>query len=241
MNKQPLIHSNGTPLLEARGLARHFLEKSEAVPVLRGVDLSVFPKEKVAIMGPSGSGKSTFLNILGLLLPPTAGHYFFQGRDVLQLTRSGQAHFRRFQVGFVFQRCDLLEGSTVQENLEYPLVYADVPRHERVRRIAETLSVVGLSHLMNYPAAHLSGGEQQRVAVARALVNRPRVILADEPTGQLDQSNTEKMMEYFNEIVEDGGVSLVVATHNSQVAKQCDRICHLRDGLLWPDDHVEGA
>lgn len=227
--------------MEVKGLAMTYFEKGEKIQVLHGLDLAVFPKEKVAIMGPSGSGKSTFLNILGLLLPPTAGHYYFQGRDVLQLTPVEQAYFRRFQVGFVFQSCDLLEGSTVRENLEYPLVYADVPRQERVQRIAETLNVVGLSQLMNHPAAHLSGGEQQRVAVARALVNRPRVILADEPTGQLDRSNSEKMMDYFNEIVKEGGVSLVVATHDNLVAERCDRIYRLKDGQLWRDDHFEGV
>ncbi|MCP4575698.1 MAG: ABC transporter ATP-binding protein [Deltaproteobacteria bacterium] len=225
-----------TPLLQVEGLVLNYLEKDSEIPVLRGLDLNVFPGEKVAIMGPSGSGKSTLLNILGLLLPPTAGRYAFRGGDVLQLTRTEQAHFRRSQVGFIFQSCDLLEGSTVRENLEYPLVYADVPRHERVQRISESLNVVGLSHLLNHAASHLSGGEKQRVAVARALVNRPRVILADEPTGQLDRDNTERMMEYFNEIVNEGGVSLVVATHNGLVAKRCDRICRLRDGLLRPDD-----
>ncbi len=229
------------PLLEVEGLVRHYLEKDSEIPVLRGLDLNVFPGEKVAIMGPSGSGKSTLLNILGLLLPPTAGRYAFRGRDVLQLTRTEQAHFRRSQVGFIFQSCDLLEGSTVRENLEYPLVYADVPRHERAQRISESLGVVGLSHLLNHAASHLSGGEKQRVAVARALVNRPRIILADEPTGQLDRDNTEKMMDYFSGIVEERGVSLVVATHNNLVAEQCDRIYHLRNGLLWPDDHSEGV
>ncbi len=240
MNRETRTQSREIPLIDVHGLARHYLEEGVEIPVLRGLDLSVFPKEKVAVMGPSGSGKSTLLNILGLLLPPTAGHYFFKGRDVLQLTRREQAHFRRKQVGFVFQSCDLLEGSTVKENLEYPLVYADVPRQERVRRISETLDMVGLSHLLNHPAAHLSGGEQQRVAVARALVNGPRVILADEPTGQLDDDNTRKMMDYFNEIVEEGGVSLVVATHDTLVARQCDRFYRLSEGLLRPDD-FEGA
>ena len=241
MNEQIANDLEELPLLRVEGLVRHYLEEDGEIPVLRGLDLSVFPEEKVAIMGPSGSGKSTLLNILGLLLPPTAGGYAFRGKNVLQLTRMEQAHFRRSQVGFIFQSCDLLEGSTVKENLEYPLVYADVPRHERTQRISESLGVVGLSHLMNHAASHLSGGEKQRVAVARALVNRPRVILADEPTGQLDRDNTEKMMDYFDEIVREGGVSLVVATHNTMVAKRCDRICRLRDGLLWPDDYLEGA
>lgn len=227
--------------MEIRRISKHYAEQDREIQVLRGLDLTVFSKEKVAIMGPSGSGKSTLLNILGLLSPPTAGDYFFRGRNVLQLTQTEQALFRRSEVGFVFQHCDLLEGSTVRENLEYPLVYADVPKNEQDRRISETLSVVGLSQLVNHPAAHLSGGEQQRVAVARALVNRPRVILADEPTGQLDRSNSEKMMDYFSDIVESGGVSLVVATHNTRVAEQCDRTYRLKDGLLWRDDHFEGA
>ncbi len=241
MNEEILVRNAETPLIEIKGLTRHYLEKDEEIPVLRGIDLRVFPKERVAIMGPSGSGKSTFLNILGLLLQPTAGRYFFDGRDVLQLTRSQQAHFRRSRVGFVFQTCDLLEGSTVRENLEYPLVYAEVPKRERGRRIAESLEAVGLSHLMNHSAAHLSGGEQQRVAVARALVNRPRAILADEPTGQLDRSNSERMMDCFKDIVTKDGVSLVVATHNTLVAAGCDRVYHLKDGILRQMDKSEGA
>jgi putative ABC transport system ATP-binding protein len=236
-----ISESKRVPLIHIAGLTKSYHTDGRRICVLRGIHLSVYPGERVAVMGPSGSGKSTFLHVLGLLLPPDAGTYFFMGKDALQLTRSGQSRFRRSQVGFVFQRCDLLEGSTVRENLEYPLVYADVPRDERGRRIADALGVVGLSHRIHYPAGRLSGGEQQRVAVARALVNRPRVILADEPTGHLDRSNAERMMDYFRRIVSEAGTSLVVATHNTRVSEACDRVYRLEDGLLRPDNHFEGV
>ena len=144
-----------------------------------------------------------------------------------------QAEFRRRQVGFVFQASDLLENSTVYENLEYPLIYAGVPRRERPARITEALELVNLAHRIRHPSNHLSGGEKQRVAVARALVNRPKVVLADEPTGQLDREHTRIIMEHFEEIVAGGNTAVILVTHDPQVASRCNRVCVLEDGVLY--------
>jgi putative ABC transport system ATP-binding protein len=202
------------------------------IPVLQGVSLNVRRGEIVAITGPSGCGKSTLLFILGLFLSPSQGKYYFEGEDVLALSPSAQAEFRRKRVGFVFQTADLLENSTVYENLEFPLIYAGVNRRERKGRISEALDLVNLGHRIKHPANLLSGGETQRVAVARALVNRPQVILADEPTGQLDRDNTQFIMDYFEKIVIEANTTLIVVTHDPQVADRCKRICVLENGVL---------
>ena len=205
---------------------------SNVISVLRKVNLVVGRGEMVAIMGPSGSGKSTMLFVLGLFLLPSSGQYLFAGQDVLSLGRSAQAVFRRNQVGFVFQSADLLENSTVYENLEFPLVYARVPRRERPDRITRALEQVNLGHRLHHPANRLSGGERQRVAVARALVNQPQVILADEPTGQLDRDNSQMVMNHFADIVCGGETALVLVTHDAQVAARCDRVYAMDDGVL---------
>ena len=202
------------------------------IPVLQGVNLNIRRGEIVAITGPSGCGKSTLLFILGLFLSPSQGKYYFEGEDVLVLGPSAQAEFRRKRVGFVFQTADLLENSTVYENLEFPLIYAGVNRRERKGRISEALDLVNLGHRIKHPANLLSGGETQRVAVARALVNRPQVILADEPTGQLDRDNTQFIMDYFEKIVIEANTTLIVVTHDPQVADRCKRICVLENGVL---------
>ncbi len=205
----------------------------ELIYVLRNVNLEIYPGEIVAVMGPSGSGKSTFLFILGIFLQPTSGTYILGGQDVLSLDRTGQAEFRRNRVGFVFQSCDLLENSTVYENLEFPLIYAGIDRADRPARISAALERVNLEHRIHHSSNRLSGGERQRVAVARALVNQPQVILADEPTGQLDRSHGHLVMDHFGEIVSDGKTAIIVVTHDPEMAARCTRICSLRDGVLY--------
>ena len=232
MNRQfPSPQLNG-PVIQVTRLSKHYSNGIGVIPVLRGDNLEVHPGEMVAVMGPSGSGKSTLLFILGLLQPASSGNYQFLGQDVLNLSRTEQAEFRRRRVGFVFQNCDLFENSTVYENLEFPLVYAQVERHERPARIAGALEKVDLVHRLRHPANRLSGGERQRVAVARALVNQPQVILADEPTGQLDRQHGYMIMDNFDRIAAEGDTALIIVTHDSQVAERCHRVFSLEDGIL---------
>jgi putative ABC transport system ATP-binding protein len=223
--------ANGV-LIQVTDLSKTYDNGNGLVHVLRDVNLKVYPGEIVAVMGPSGSGKSTLLFILGIFLHPTRGSYFLGGENVLTLGRTAQAEFRRRRVGFVFQSCDLLENSTVYENLEFPLIYAGVDRKERPARIAAALDMVNLGHRIHHSSNHLSGGERQRVAVARALVNQPQVILADEPTGQSDRSHGHLILDHFGEIVRDGKTSVVVVTHDPEMAARCTRVCSLRDGIL---------
>ncbi len=218
-------------LIQARQLTMTYANGAGEIEVLKGVSLSLYPGEMLAIMGPSGSGKSTLLYILGLLLRPTGGSYWLAGQDVLALDRAGQALCRRERLGFVFQTCDLLENSTVYENLEFPLIYAGVAPRERRERILAALEQVNLGHRLRHAANRLSGGERQRVAVARALVNRPLVILADEPTGQLDHRQGHLVMDHF-EAVAAGGTAVIVVTHDPDIAARCHRVCPLKDGRL---------
>ncbi|MEJ2670830.1 MAG: ABC transporter ATP-binding protein [Deltaproteobacteria bacterium] len=231
-NSAPSAQGNGG-LIRVTDLCKSYDNGLELIHVLRDINLKVNPGEIVAIMGPSGSGKSTLLFILGIFLLPSSGSYFLGGQDVLSLDRTAQAEFRRRRVGFVFQSCDLLENSTVYENLEFPLIYAGVERRDRPERITVALEQVNLGHRMHHSSNRLSGGERQRVAVARALVNQPQVILADEPTGQLDRSHGHLIMDHFGEIVSDGKTAIIVVTHDPEIATRCTRICSIRDGVLY--------
>lgn len=232
MNNQTRYGEQGDLVIEITGLTKNYQNGEETIRVLKDVNLHVRRGEMVAVMGPSGSGKSTFLFVLGLFLPPTSGSYLVSGRDVLSLNRTDQAIFRREMMGFVFQSCDLLENSTVYENLELPLVYAGVKRRERPDRIREALARVNLEHRVYQPSNRLSGGERQRVAIARALVNQPEFILADEPTGQLDRENSLRVLEYFNKITQGSNMAMVVVTHDAMTAEHCQRTCVLSDGVL---------
>ncbi len=220
------------PLISVRNMVKDYVNGPETIRILNGVDLDVMPGEMIAIMGPSGMGKSTFLFILGLLHPPTSGSYWVLGEDVLKRDRGSQAEFRRNFAGFVFQSCNLFEHSTVYENLEYPLIYSNVKRKLRKDMIHEALDKVNLGHRIHHPTNRLSGGEQQRVSIARALVNRPRVIFADEPTGQLDRKHGDMVMNHFQEFISGGETAMVIVTHDADIAAQCTRVCHLRDGNL---------
>jgi ABC-type lipoprotein export system ATPase subunit len=219
MNKRnPAGNGNGA-LIKVAGLTKTYHNGAGTIQVLRDVNLKVYPGEIVAVMGPSGSGKSTFLFILGIFLQPSRGSYFL-------------GEFRRRRVGFVFQSCDLLENSTVYENLEFPLIYAGMDRKERPARISAALERVNLGHRLHHSSNRLSGGERQRVAVARALVNQPQVILADEPTGQLDRGHGHQVMDHFADIVRDRRTAVIIVTHDPDIGNRCTRICYLKDGVL---------
>jgi putative ABC transport system ATP-binding protein len=233
MNNQLSARQAPEALIQVTDLTKSYQTEAGTIHVLKDVNLSIYPGEIVAVMGPSGSGKSTFLFILGIFISPTGGSYLLGGEDVLRLDRNAQAEFRRNRVGFVFQSCDLLENSTVYENLEFPLIYAGIARGERPARISAALDLVNLGHRIHHSSNRLSGGERQRVAVARALVNQPQVILADEPTGQLDRSHGHQVMDHFVEIVSHSQTSIVVVTHDPEMAARCTRVCSIRDGILY--------
>ena len=220
------------PLVVVRDLCREYQTGAGVIRALRDVSFEVASGEIVGIMGSSGSGKSTLLFVLGLLLSPTRGVYRMNGVDVLALTRAEQARFRRTSTGFVLQSCNLIEHSTVYENVEYPLIYAGIARGDRPARIRGALERVNLTHRLDHRTNRLSGGEQQRVAIARALVNGPRLLLADEPTGQLDVRNGQVVLDSFRRIVEGGDTSMVVVTHDPLVGQRCDRVYDLEDGRL---------
>jgi putative ABC transport system ATP-binding protein len=221
-------------LIQVKGLSQDYPDGANVLHILKEINLEVQAGEILAIMGPSGSGKSTLLYILGLLLKPSRGSYYLLGKDVLQFDRSQQSAYRRQCLGFVFQSCDLIESSTVYENLEFPLIYAGVEKKRRPEWIAAALERVNLGNRIYHRTNRLSGGEQQRVAVARALVNHPRIILADEPTGHLDRANGQLVMGHFEEFVAGGQNAVVVVTHDPEIAQRCHRTYVLMDGCFQP-------
>lgn len=223
-----------TPVIKARDLYKCY---PGFPPVLRGVNIDVMPGEMVAIMGPSGCGKSTMLHVLGMLHAPDAGSLEILGENVLALNREGTAAFRRGNMGFVMQASNLFDHSTVFENVEFPLIYENVPPQERWGRVIRALDLVRLSARVHYRSNRLSGGEQQRVAIARAMVNNPRILLADEPTGALDARTSRVVMENFRHLCHDGGVAMVMVTHDPKMAEFCDSIYTLEDGVLKCQKH----
>lgn len=220
------------PILLAKRLKKTYDTPAGPLEVLRGVDIEILPGEIGAIMGPSGCGKSTLLCILGLLQPATSGVYKILGQDVMNFRGRQGAAFRRDNLGFVLQSCNLFDNSTVYENLEFPLIYRKVAKHRRRNIIEHALEQVKLSHRVTHPTNRLSGGEQQRVAIARALVNKPSIIFGDEPTGQLDSHTGDKVMECFRGIVGGGDRAVLLVTHDIDVANRCDRKFFLNDGTL---------
>lgn len=202
---------------------------------LRGVNLSIRKGEFVAIMGPSGSGKSTAMNIIGCLDTPSRGNYYFEGVDVGALTRDQRALLRRNYLGFIFQGFNLLGKTSAVENVELPLVYRGVPIHLRREKAMEALRSVGLEHVAGHTPAELSGGQQQRVAIARAIVTDPIVLLADEPTGNLDSVKSIEVMELLRSFNRDKGITIIMVTHESDMASFADRTIHFKDGLIETD------
>ena len=231
---QPLIRFD--PLIQFKEVRKTYGAGEAAVHALAGVDLTIRTGEFVAVLGPSGSGKSTCMNILGALDTPTSGHYYFNGIDVGSLSRDQRAIFRRDHIGFVFQGFNLLKRTTAIENLELPLIYRGIPHAERRRMAMETLARVGLEDRGHHTASELSGGQQQRVAIARALVTNPNVIFADEPTGNLDSARTHEIMQFFSELNRRNGLTIVMVTHEEEVAAYAGRQIRFRDGHIESDE-----
>jgi putative ABC transport system ATP-binding protein len=220
------------PLIELQGVTRVYGEGAAAMAALRGVDLRIDRGEFVAIMGPSGSGKSTCMNILGCLDTPSAGHYRFAGIDVGALSRRQRALLRRYYLGFVFQGFNLLNRMSALENVELPLIYRRTPPADRPGAARRALAVVGLAGREHRTPGELSGGEQQRVAIARALVTSPAVLLADEPTGNLDRARSRELMRLLVALNRDRGLTTVMVTHDAEMAAYAQRVVHFVDGLV---------
>ena len=220
------------PIISIEGITKEFQLGDITVAALRGVDLQIFPGNFVSIMGPSGSGKSTLMNILGCLDTPTAGSYLLDGDDVAKMSERRLARVRSQKIGFVFQSFNLLARTTALANVELPLIYNGVSRRQRREKARHALELVDLADRMDHKPNELSGGQQQRVAIARALVNDPAMILADEPTGNLDTETSTDIMNLFAELNEVERITLVLVTHDPETSEYTRRTIHLRDGLV---------
>jgi putative ABC transport system ATP-binding protein len=232
-----LANTNGA-VIRIERVTKIYKTGDITVHALRSLSLHVRHGEFVAIMGPSGSGKSTLMNIIGCLDRPTKGQYYLEGVDVSTMGRAALADTRNKRVGFVFQSFNLVSRTSAVENVELPLLYAGVPAAERVRRAKAALSEVGLSDREKNMPSQLSGGQQQRVALARALVNNPSIILADEPTGALDTRTSVEVMEIFQRLNQERKLTVIVVTHEPDVARYAERIVHVRDGRISSDEPV---
>ncbi len=230
---------NGEAIIRISGLSKEYQTAAGAVPALKNISLSIFPGEFVAIMGPSGSGKSTFMNLLGCLDVPSGGAYFLNGTDVRTLDKDQLARLRNHVIGFVFQGFNLLPRASLIDNVALPLVYAGVGRNERTRRAQEMLDKVGLGKYGASLPSRISGGQQQRVAIARALINRPRLILADEPTGNLDTRTSQEIMSLFTALNREEGITVVLVTHEADIAAYAKRLVRFVDGHLAHDGAVD--
>jgi putative ABC transport system ATP-binding protein len=228
------IRPKGNLVIQIEGVTKEYKMGEEIVRALRGVDLSIYRNEYVAIMGPSGSGKSTMMNLLGCLDTPTSGKYEFNGKNVATMEDDELAEIRNKEIGFVFQTFNLLPRSTALQNVELPLVYAGISGEERREKALAALQSVGLGDRVHHKPNELSGGQRQRVAIARALVNNPSIILADEPTGNLDTKTSIEIMNIFETLYEQGN-TIIVVTHEEDIARHARRIVRLRDGLIESD------
>ena len=224
----------GQPLIHARDLRKTYQVGDQVVHALDGLDLDIRTNEYVALMGPSGSGKSTLMNMLGCLDSPTSGSYILNGQDVSRLADDALADIRNREIGFVFQTFNLLPRYTALENVALPMVYAGMGKAERLARAQEVLDQVGLADRMDHRPNELSGGQRQRVAVGRALVMRPSIILADEPTGNLDTATSQEVMELFGDI-QKAGNTVILVTHEKDIAAYAHRTVRLRDGRVESD------
>jgi putative ABC transport system ATP-binding protein len=228
------------PVIRVVGLSKSYETAAGLFPALRGVDLTVEPGEYIAIMGPSGSGKSTFMNLLGCLDTPTTGDYFLAGENVAHLDKTALAALRNRMLGFVFQGFNLLPRMSLQDNVALPLVYAGLGKAERREKARRQLAKVGLGDYAESLPNRISGGQQQRVAIARALVNEPRLILADEPTGNLDSHTSEEIMRLFGELNGEG-ITIVLVTHEQDIAAHARRQVKFLDGLIVSDHQTHAA
>src|ERR1700743_2663278 len=223
-----------TALIHLVEIQKSYFMGKQALPVLKGVSLDIFKNEYVALMGPSGSGKSTLMNILGCLDTPTAGNYILNGQDVSKMVDDALADVRNVEIGFVFQQFNLLPRLSAAENVALPLVYAGIPRRQRLERAMAVLEKVSLTDRSHHKPNELSGGQCQRVAIARALINNPSLILADEPTGNLDSKTSIEIMDIFTSI-QSAGNTVVLVTHEEDIANYAHRIVRLRDGVIESD------
>lgn len=224
-------------IIELEGIKKRYEMGQEMIFALNGIDLKIEKNEYVALMGPSGSGKSTLMNIIGCLDSPTEGRYVLNNKEVSTLSDAELADVRNKEIGFVFQTFNLLPRLSALENVALPLIYAGWPSSKRIKKAEEILSAVGLGERALHKPNELSGGQRQRVAIARALVNSPSIILADEPTGNLDSKTSYEIMGLFNDIYEQGN-TLIIVTHEEDIAKFAHRIIRLKDGVVDSDVHT---
>lgn len=222
-------------LIEIKNLSKNYIMGELEVPALIDINLQIQQNEYVAIMGPSGSGKSTLMNILGCLDTPTSGEYLFKDKDVSVLDDDDLSTMRNKEIGFVFQNFNLLPKLNALQNVEMPLIYAGIRSQERKTLALESLNKVGLSERTHHKPSELSGGQRQRVAVARALVTKPGILLADEPTGALDSKTGEEIMALFKQLHQDGN-TIIIITHEQEIANHANRIIHIRDGRIYSDN-----
>jgi putative ABC transport system ATP-binding protein len=241
MNPTAVCQQGDHALIEFRGVIKVYGTGHAAMRALRGIDFRIERGEFVAAMGPSGSGKSTCMNILGCLDTPTAGSYLFEGVEVGHLSREQRALLRRHYLGFVFQGYNLLNRTSALENVELPLFYRGIPSHNRRTRALEALTAVGLNGWERHTPAELSGGQQQRVAIARAIVTEPRVLLADEPTGNLDSARSREIMALLASLNRDRGITIVMVTHEQEMAAYAKRIIRFLDGLIDNEESRGGV
>lgn len=229
------------PIIRIERLYKEYVTEAGTVPVLKDVAVTVMPGEFLAIMGPSGSGKSTLMNILGCLDVATSGNYFLNGRDVNRLNRDELAHLRNQVIGFVFQGFNLLPRANLEDNVALPLIYRGIGRAERLAHANTMLKMVGLGKYSRSRPNQISGGQQQRVAIARALVNQPKLLLADEPTGNLDTKTSNEIMALFSELNQRDGITIVLITHEPDIAAYANRLVRLTDGRVIYDGPIEHA
>lgn len=228
-------------LVELKGVRKSFRLGDEDVEILHGVDLTVEQGEFLAMMGPSGSGKSTTMNILGCLDKPTSGSYILDGRDVSDLDEDELASIRNRMIGFVFQGFNLLQKTSAIENVELPLLYAGMPHRERQAAAEKALTDMGLADRLYHEPTQLSGGQQQRVAIARGIVNKAPILMADEPTGNLDSKTSDEIMELFSRLNKEEGITIILVTHEPDVASYAKRIVHFKDGAILKDEANGGS
>ena len=225
-------------VIHLNNIQKSYYMGSQAIPVLKGISLDIFRNEYVALMGPSGSGKSTLMNILGCLGTPTGGQYILNGKDVSKMPDDDLADVRNTEIGFVFQQFNLLPRLSAAENVALPLIYAGIGKKERIERAMEALKKVGLAERSHHKPNEMSGGQIQRVAIARALVNNPSILLADEPTGNLDSKTSVEVMDIFGKIQEAGN-TVILVTHEEDIARYAKRVVRLKDGLIEWDKKRE--
>ncbi|HHW61367.1 MAG TPA: ABC transporter ATP-binding protein [Syntrophomonadaceae bacterium] len=224
-------------MIKVVNLSKTYRPESNPVYALRGISAHILPGEYIAVMGPSGSGKSTLMNLLGCLDTPTGGSYYLDGQEVSQLEADQLALVRNQKIGFVFQNFNLLPRMTAQRNVELPMIYAGLPTQKRQERAAEALEKVGMANRSDHHPNELSGGQNQRVAIARALVNAPAILLADEPTGNLDSKTSSEIMTLFDDLHREG-VTIILVTHERDIALHSERILHFRDGRLEKEENL---